>query len=69
MFLALLCYNAHHRRRNQAVWQPTDDDRDEFVKTELEPVLRDVEVMRDVFPGICRAARKTPCGRRSCSDR
>ena len=28
MFLGLICYNAHHRRRNQAVWQPTDDDRD-----------------------------------------
>lgn len=50
MFLGLICYNSHHRRRNQAVWQPTDDDRDEFVKTELEPALRDVEVMREVFP-------------------
>lgn len=58
MFLALLCYNAHHRRRNQAVWQPTDDDRDEFVKTELEPALRDVEVMRDVFPEYLSRSKK-----------
>lgn len=50
MILASIGYFAHHKRRNQAMWQPTDDDRDEFVKTELEPMLRDVEIMQDVFP-------------------
>src|SRR5690606_20735578 len=30
--------------------QPTDEDRDEFCKTEVEPMLRDVPVMRKVFP-------------------
>lgn len=50
MFLACIAYNAQHRRRNQIVWQPTDDDRDEWVKTELEPMLRDVGVMKEVFP-------------------
>ncbi|MDT8998358.1 terminase gpA endonuclease subunit [Paucibacter sp. APW11] len=51
MLLAFMAYNAHHRRRNQAIWQPTDDDRDSFVKTELEPMLRDVECMASVFVG------------------
>lgn len=50
ILLADVCYNAHHKRRNQALWQPTDDDRDQFVKTELDPVLRDIEVMREVMP-------------------
>lgn len=50
MILASVMYFAHHKRRNQALWQPSDDDRDEFVKTELDPVLRDIEVMREVFP-------------------
>ncbi|QDQ29268.1 phage terminase large subunit family protein [Chitinimonas arctica] len=50
IILAKLAYNAHHKRRNQALWQPTDEDRDEFVKTELDPMLRDVAVMKDVFP-------------------
>lgn len=50
MLLASIGYYAHHKRRNQALWQPTDDDRDEFVKAELDPMLRDVAVMRDVFP-------------------
>lgn len=30
-------YNASHRRRKQAIWQPTDDDRDSFVKSEIMP--------------------------------
>lgn len=46
MFLACVAYMAEHKRRNQVVYQPTDDDRDEFVTTELDPMLRDVRVMR-----------------------
>lgn len=50
--LAFIAYNAAHRRRKQALWQPTDDDRDSFVKTEVEPMLRDVDAMRPVLvPG------------------
>ena len=47
--LACIGYTAHHKRRNQALWQPTDDDRDEFVKTELDPMLRDVDAMSQVI--------------------
>jgi terminase, large subunit len=54
IILAAILYNAHHKRRNQALWQPTDDDRDEFVKTELEPALRDVPAMLSVFPAFLR---------------
>lgn len=54
IILASILYNAQHKRRNQALWQPTDDDRDEFVKTELEPALRDVLVMQSVFPAFLR---------------
>lgn len=50
IILAAIGYFAQHKRRNQAMWQPTDDDRDEFVKTELDPMLRDVKVMESVFP-------------------
>lgn len=50
IMLAAIAYFAEHKRRNQAMWQPTDDDRDEFVKTELDPMLRDVDVMQRVFP-------------------
>jgi phage terminase large subunit GpA-like protein len=52
MLLAAIGYFAEHRRRSQAVWQPTDEDSDEFVKTELEPMLRDVPAVQAVFPGF-----------------
>ena len=50
MLLAVLGYMAHHKRRNQCLWQPTDGDSDEFCKAELEPMLRDVKAMQTVFP-------------------
>ncbi|WP_338618176.1 phage terminase large subunit family protein [Pigmentiphaga sp. CHJ604] len=50
ILLAAIAYFAEHRRRNQVLWQPTDSARDEFVKTELEPMLRDVRVMHPIFP-------------------
>ena len=39
MVTAYVCYNIAHRRRKQALWQPTDDDRDSYVKSEIDPVL------------------------------
>jgi phage terminase large subunit GpA-like protein len=57
IFLAAIGYFAEHKRRNQAVYQPTDEDRDDFVTTELEPMLRDVKVMRRVFPKFNRKSK------------
>ena len=50
MLLAAIAYFIEHKRRNQCLWQPTDGDSDEFVKTELDTMLRDVEVMTKAFP-------------------
>jgi phage terminase large subunit GpA-like protein len=47
--LAFIAYNAVHRRRKQALWQPTDDDRDSFVKSEVDPMLRDVDAIKPVL--------------------
>mgnify|MGYP000479325208 CR=1 FL=1 len=46
---AFIAYNAAHRRRKQALWQPTDDDRDSFVKSEIDPMLRDVAALHPVL--------------------
>lgn len=50
IILAALGYFAEHKRRNQVLWQPTDDDAEDFSKSELDPMLRDVAVMQTVFP-------------------
>jgi len=50
MLLAIIGYFAQHKRRSQCLWQPTDGDSDEFCKAELEPMLRDVKAMQQVFP-------------------
>ncbi|WP_295852010.1 terminase gpA endonuclease subunit [uncultured Xylophilus sp.] len=39
MVTAYITYNIAHRRRKQAIWQPTDDDRDSYVKSEIDPLL------------------------------
>lgn len=45
---AFIAYNAAHRRRKQVLYQPTDDDRDSYVKSEVDPMLRDVPALRAV---------------------
>ena len=48
--MASIGYDAEYKRQNQALWLPTDDDSDSICKTEIEPMLDDVKVMRKVFP-------------------
>lgn len=43
---ALVAYTIAHTRRNLALWQPTDDDRDSYVKSEIDPVLDQIEAVR-----------------------
>lgn len=57
MVLAAIGYYASHKKRNQALWQPSDSDRDEFVKTELDTMLRDVPAMSRIFPSFLHRHR------------
>ena len=50
IILAAIDYFIEHKRRKVIAYQPTDDDRDEFVDTEIDPMLRDVKAMQRVFP-------------------
>lgn len=52
MVMAASQYFAAHKRRNGAIWQPTDADRDEFVKTEIEPAIRDNPEIIKIFPAF-----------------
>lgn len=57
MLLAAIGYFAQHKRRNQCIWQPTDADSDEFCKAEIEPMLRDVRIMKTVLPSFMRKSK------------
>lgn len=50
MIVAAIGYFAEHKRRNQVVYQPVDDDAEDFVKDEIDPMLRDVVAVQRVFP-------------------
>lgn len=54
MLTAYVGYCVAHRNRKVALWQPTDDDRDSFVKSEIEPMIAEVPAVR--------AARRTTKG-------
>lgn len=57
MILAAMGYFAEHKKRNQAVWQPVDDDADEFVKTDLETMIRDVPSVQNIFPSYGKKSK------------
>lgn len=46
MISAFVAYCVAHTRRNLALWQPTDDDRDSYVKSEIDPVLDQIDAVR-----------------------
>lgn len=50
MIRAAIGYFAQHKRRDQAVWCPTDSDRDKFSKKAIDSLLRDVACMAEVMP-------------------
>lgn len=57
MLLAAMGYFGQHKRRNQLLYQPTDDDADDWVKTDLDTMLRDVKIMSSVFPAFLRRSK------------
>lgn len=52
MVMAFSQWAAEHKRRTGAIWQPNDGDRDHFVKTEVDPAIRDNPVIRSIFPAF-----------------
>lgn len=57
MLLAAMAYFARHKRRNQLLYQPTDTDAEDWVKTDLDTMLRDVKAMAAVFPSFLRRSK------------
>jgi len=57
IMLASTGYFAEHKKRNQLFYQPTDSDAEDFCKTEIDTMLRDVACMRDVFPDVGKKSK------------
>lgn len=57
MVLAGAQYYNHHKKRNVAIWQPTDEDRDDFCKTEVETAIRDNPAIRSIFPAYDKKSK------------
>lgn len=49
ILLIALGYFQVHKKRNQAIWLPTDSDSIDFVKTQVNTMIRDVPVVREAF--------------------
>jgi len=46
-----VAYKTTHKHRNIVIYQPTNDDADDFSDDEIEPMIRDVEPVRQQFRG------------------
>lgn len=50
MVVAALLYLAEHKKRSAVVYQPVDDDSDDFVNDEVDPVIEEMPIIQKVFP-------------------
>ena len=57
IMLAATGYFAEHKKRNQLFFQPRDADAEDFCKTEIDTMLRDVACMREIFPDIGKKSK------------
>lgn len=57
MLLAVYAYFIEHKQRNTLIWLPTDSDAENFMKTHVEPTIRDVPVLRALAPWFGRKHR------------
>jgi phage terminase large subunit GpA-like protein len=46
ILVAFAAYEAAHRNRKFGLWQPTDDDRDNFVASEIDPMIEECAVVQ-----------------------
>lgn len=50
ILVAALLYTTEHRKRSSVVYQPIDDESDGFVADEVDPVIAEMPVIREIFP-------------------
>lgn len=50
MISIAIAYSIEHKHRNVAAWSPDDGSRDRFSKRHVDPMIRDVKPLRELFP-------------------
>ena len=61
-------YFIEHKKRNVGVWQPDDGARDGFSKKHIDPMLRDVGVLRSLFPWLNKKSKQNTIENKSFSN-
>lgn len=52
MLLGVYAYFIEHKQRNTLIWLPTDGDAENFMKTHVEPTIRDIPSLLAETPGM-----------------
>ncbi|WP_252401584.1 terminase gpA endonuclease subunit, partial [Escherichia coli] len=50
MLLGVYAYFIEHKQRNTLIWLPTDGDAENFMKTHVEPTIRDIPLLLALAP-------------------
>ncbi|QJR79614.1 phage terminase large subunit family protein [Alteromonas pelagimontana] len=58
LICAAIAYFIEHKKRNVGVWQPDDGARDGFSKKHIDPMLRDVDPLRAIFPYLNKKSKQ-----------
>jgi len=58
LICAVICYFIEHKKRNVMCWNPDDGSRDDFSKLHIDTMIRDVPVLRSLFPWFDKKHKK-----------
>ncbi|MGH1542339.1 MAG: phage terminase large subunit family protein [Arenicella sp.] len=58
LLMANAAYKIEHKNRKLGFWQPTDNDAKEFCKQEIDTMIRDVPLLRKIFPDFDKKSPK-----------
>lgn len=64
MLVASVGYFAEHKQRNQVIYQPVDQDAEDFTKDEIDPMLRDCVSVQRVFPYYATKSKFNTLGKK-----
>ncbi len=56
MLLGVYAYFIQHKQRNSLIWLPTDGDAENFMKSHVEPTIRDIPSLLALAPGMAKAS-------------